>query len=342
MQCRRMSIKSSFLNSTHLATVSVKEGEVPKWIQIFPAGPDLETLDGRSFKMSDAAAFVHKLNVAAKPLLIDYDHRSHFSAGDGGSTEAAGWMTSFEVREGSIWAFVEWSEKAAAAIAAKTFRSISPEFQTNKKTGEITALLAAALLNRPAFEMTALASEQKTKEPKMLKAIAKALGLDESADEKSILTAIEKSNADHETQLASEKAKAKTPSVEDFMPRADYDTVLARATTAEEQVAKAGKEAFDQKVETMIAAAIKDGKITPASRSHYVDLCADEKLFETTCKLLEITPEVIGKTEIVGKPDDGPGDDSQKIANLARVHQKEQREMGIEISTADAVTAVTK
>ena len=337
-----MNIKSSFLNSTHLATVSLKEGEVPKWIQIFPAGPDLETLDGRSFKMSDAAAFVHKLNSDRKQLLIDYDHRSHFSAGDGGSTEAAGWMTRFETREGAIWAFVEWSEKAAASIAAKTFRYISPEFLTNKKTGEITALLAAALLNRPAFEMTALASEQKPKEQKMLKAIAKKLGLDENADEAAILAAIDKSTANHKSELAAQVTKAKTPSADAFMPRADYDTVLARATKAEEQVAEAGKKDFDQKVETMIASAIKDGKITPASKDHFVALCTDEKTFENTAKALEVSPKVIGKTDISGKPNDGPGDDSHKIANLARAYQKEQREAGNEISTADAVTAVTK
>ena len=305
VQCAAMSIQPSFLNETHLATVSVKEGGAPDWIQVFPKGPNLKTNDGRSFKMSDTEALASALNAHNQPVLIDYDHKSHYSADDGGSTEAAGWLTKFEARDGALWGLAEWTEKAAAAITAKLYRYISPEFLTNKKTGEVASIKAAALLNRPAFEMIALASELKHKEPKMLEAIAKALGLDKDADEKTILAAIEKNNADHKTELASVQAKAKTPSVDDFMPRADYDTVLARATTAEEKLAESEKATFGKKVETMIAAAIKGGKITPASKDHYVALCTNDGTFETTRKALEVSPEVIGNTEISGKPEEG-------------------------------------
>lgn len=320
---------ASFLEQIHLAVVSLKEGGAPDWIQVFPKGPDLKTNDGRAFKMSDPAALASALNQHRQPVLIDYDHRSHYAADDGGSTEAAGWLTKFEARDGALWGLVEWTEKASTAISQKLYRFISPEFLTNKKTGEVAGIKAAALLNRPAFEMTALASEQKTKEPNMLKTIAKALGLDENADEKTILAAIEKSSADHKTELASAQAKAKTPSTDEFMPRADYDTVLARATTAEEKLAAKDKETFGKKVETMIASAIKAGKITPASKDHYVALCTSEETFETTRKALEVSPEVIGKTEISGKV----GEDSHLTA--------EQKTMAARLGIAEEDYAKT-
>ena len=172
--------------------------------------------------------------------------------------------------------------------------------------------------------------------------IALALGLDKDADEKTILAAITKADDAHKTELAAAQAKAKTPSTDDFMPRADYDAVLARAETAEKKASEQDKVAFDTKVEAMIAAAITAGKITPASKDHYVALCTNEETFENTRKALEVSPEVIGKTEITGKVDASDANDPNQIASLARAHQREQREAGIEVSTADAVHAVTK
>jgi len=336
-----MNTRTSFINPIHLATAVSKDGGAPDWIQIFPAGVDLKTTDGRAFKMSDVSALAKSLNDAGTPILIDYDHKSHYTADDGGNTEAAGWLTKFDVREGALWALAEWTEKAARQITQKLFRYVSPEFLTTKKEREVTGLKAVALLNRPAFEMTALASQQNPKEPNMEK-IALALGLDKDADETAILAAITKADDEHKTELATAQAKAKTPSTDDFMPRADYAAVLARAETAEKKAGDQDKVAFDGKVETMIAAAITAGKITPASKDHYVALCTDEKTFENTRKALEVSPEVIGKTEITGKVDKSDANDPNQIANLARAHQREQREAGIEVSTADAVHAVTK
>lgn len=69
--------------------------------------------------------------------------------------------------------------RAAKQISEREWRFVSPEFYTDKKTGEITKLAAVALVNRPAFKMTALAraNSKPHGETNMFKVIAKALGL---------------------------------------------------------------------------------------------------------------------------------------------------------------------
>ena len=296
-------------------------------------------MDGRSFNLRDAEALAARLNDGGQNVLIDYDHRSHYDVDDGGSSEAAGWLTKFEARDGALWGLVEWTEEAARKITEKLYRFISPEFMTAGKDKEVSGLAAVALVNRPAFDMPALASRKK--ETIMLEKIALALGLDKDADEEAILAAIEKRDEDHKTELAAANAKAKTPSTDDFMPRADYDAVLARAEKAEDELKEADKKAFDEKVEVMVTAAIKAGKITPASKEHYVALCTDETSFETTRKALEVAPEVIADTGLKGKPQSDNSDPKQ-LAAAARKYQKEQSEAGVEITIADAVDAIEK
>lgn len=313
-----------------------ESGQAPKTIQIFPAGPDLELNDGRKFKMSDAAGLVERFNAAAQPVLVDYDHLSAFDVAEGGNSKAAGWIQKLEIRDGQVWALVEWTVTAAAAIEAREYRFISPEFTADKKTGEITGLLAAALVNRPAFTMTALAARKATGDDTMLKAIAKALGLKDEATEAEVLAAIGKKDGDHATALAA----ARNPKPDAFMPRADYDRVLARADAAEAKLAKADTDARATEIETVIAAAIKAGKIAPASKDHYVALCASADGFDQVKKLVETLPAVIETPELDDRTKTSGDDDPANLAARARKYQEDQARAGLTISTGEAVRAV--
>jgi phage I-like protein len=319
-------------------------GQVPSLIQLFPKGPELATMDGRKFKLSDPDAFVAAFNASGRPVMVDYDHRSHFTVDDGGSDRAAGWIERLAVKDGAVWGEVEWTEAAKAAIAAKEYRFISPEFPTEPKTDEVTALLAAALVNRPAFDMAALTRTQsQTGDTAMLTAIAKALGLAEDADEAAILAAIAKKDADHTAELATAKSKAGRPSTDDFMPRADYDAVLARAETAEKKLGDAEAAAFEEKVTSAIDEAVEAGKITPGTKDHYVALCTDDKALEKVLAAIGAAPKVTDKTGITGKPGAaGEKDDPVALASKARVYQKQQLDIGNKITIADAVAAVEK
>lgn len=84
---------------------------------------------------------------------IDYDH----AFAERGDSRAAGWITpnTVEVQDGALFATVEWTATAAAAIRDREYRFISPEFSfvaRDRATGEKTrrpTFHAATLTNRP-------------------------------------------------------------------------------------------------------------------------------------------------------------------------------------------------
>lgn len=254
-------------------------------------------MDGRSFKMSDPEAFVAaQMASSAMPIMVDYDHLSSFAPEENGDQTAAGWIEELEVRDGQVWARVVWTVRAAQQIAEREWRFVSPEFMAHKKTKEVVSLAAVALVNRPAFQMKALAHRtRKTNGEPDMKAIAKALGLPEDATEEQILTAINS----QQTELASAKAAKTIPSTRDFMPRADYDKVLARAEDAEGKLDEARDAGRKDEVETMIASAVTAGKISPASKPHYIALAtASDDGFEEVKNLCATLPKIgDGKSE---------------------------------------------
>ncbi|WP_338299071.1 phage protease, partial [Escherichia coli] len=84
---------------------------------------------------------------------IDYEHQTLRAVNNGKPAPAAGWFSQVEWREGAgLYAIgVEWTENAAAMIAAGEYKFISPVFGYNKR-GEVIELLHAALTNTPALD----------------------------------------------------------------------------------------------------------------------------------------------------------------------------------------------
>ena len=265
---------------------------VPDWVQIFPAGPVVATNDGRAFRITDPVRLAASINAGKMPVLVDYDHRSYFEPYDGGDSLAAGWCSAVEARAGGIWAQIDWTPLAAQRIRDREFRFISPEFSVDREAGEVVALAAISLVNRPAFAMTALARSNPNQGDDDMRAIATALGLPEDADEAAILAAIGTRN----TELAA----SRTPPADRFMPRADYDAVLARATSAETELASIRTAQRSAEVEAVIAAAVSAGKIAPASKPHYVALAETDAGFEQVKQLCASLPPVVGTVQVGG------------------------------------------
>lgn len=268
----------------------------PEWVQVFPLGPEIRANDGRFFRVSDPAALVARIQATleAGPILVDYEHRSYY----GTDSSAAGWCHAAELRDDGIWARIDWTDAAREKIEAREYRFISPEFQSHISTSEILTLDAVSLVNRPAFTMAAIAAAQlataKTPEEQSMKNIAAALGLPEDATEEAILAKINEGK----TELASARMP---PAPDNYMPRADYDTAIARATTAETELASLKKAGREAEIETVIASAIKEGKIAPASKEHYVKLAQGSvDGFEQVKQLCASLPKVITDPQIPG------------------------------------------
>lgn len=234
------------------------EGKAPDWIMLIPAGRLVVGRDGRQFTVYDPAAII-AATARHLPLPVDYMHDFE-NRKPGDVTPAAGWIEAMEVRDGAIWGNVKWTTKATASIADLEYRFISPAFlHTDDRDARIISLTSAGLVHRPNFVMPALNNQQ---DPVMDKDLLKALGLAETADTAAAIAAV---NA------------LQTPSPTRYVPRADYDQVLARATNAERQLAEAGKAQAQAAAEQLVDKGITDGKIAPASRDHYLKLALNSR-----------------------------------------------------------------
>lgn len=274
-------------------------GQVPEWIMLFPIGV-IAARDGRKFRIADKAAAQAVIDrtqahQGGVDLFIDYDHQivSTAKQDPGASAKAAGWIKTLETRDDGIYARVEWTPAAAKAIGDREWRYISPFFLTDKKDGgNVLEIINAALVNRPAFDMPALAAadlcptnEESTMD---IKALAAALGLPETATEEDVLKAMQAAAASTtalaaaiaaaglpktakpedltakigEMAKAGEKsaaASAQEPDPNKFVPRTMFDALAEQVKSMQTSAATA---AATQAVDAAIAA----GKIAPAQK----------------------------------------------------------------------------
>ncbi|AZQ10120.1 phage protease [Shewanella khirikhana] len=154
-------------------------GEIaPEWVQVLPGGPDIKGLDGRSWIMRDPKAVIHAFNEMKVPMVIDYEHGQEIKAPKGEEAPAAGWVEQLEIRNGEIWAKVDWTKKASNSISSREYRFLSPAFHYNSDN-EIIALSSVGLTNKPNLVMQALNSRKDEKWSKYSKALGKEVSSDE-------------------------------------------------------------------------------------------------------------------------------------------------------------------
>ncbi|MGU9776186.1 phage protease [Salmonella enterica] len=185
-----------------------------KRVQLLPAGSfrstDTRPADCAAWVMNDAAArrVMDALAKRRSRIVIDYEHQTYNTEQNGQPAPAAGWMDGSRMEwDPAVGLFaldVEWTERAAAMIAAGEYRYISPVFAYDQKTGEILYVFNAALTNNPgldgleAVSLSALRSlfeyDHTTENPmneELLKLLRQLLGLPDDASEADILAALQ-------------------------------------------------------------------------------------------------------------------------------------------------------
>jgi phage I-like protein len=145
--------------------------------------------------------------------------------------------------------------------------------------------------------MTALNRSELAKESPMDKELLKALGLPETATAADALAAVNKLKGD----FATASNRAETPSLEKFVPRADYDTALARATTAEKSLSDNRIKALDGEIEAEIKAALEAKKITPATADYHKAHCRQEGGLARFREFVKAAPVVAADSGLGGK-----------------------------------------
>lgn len=178
-----------------IVEIASVNGSAPEWIHVLPAG-SFKLRDGRGpFHAKDLAALITRSLAPTHDLVIDYDHQTDFAAVPkvGGTAPAAGWIKELQAREDGIWARVEWTPRATQAIADREYRYFSPTFASDKKSGDVVALLHGGLTNTPAAELTPVTSSQLSDEDtsmeELLKSLRAALGLGDDADGDAVVKA---------------------------------------------------------------------------------------------------------------------------------------------------------
>ena len=293
------------------SAIELEEGRAPEWVQLFPRGPELAANDGRSWTLADPQAVIRRTRetLGGLDLAIDWDHAQDTPwAGRPGQKRAAAWIRELAVRDGLLMGRAEWTKRGRASVESREYRYVSPAFAQERATdiaagrldgGEVIRLAGAGLVNRPAFDMPALAGQQQ--EDSMLKKILEALGLAADAAEETALAAVERLKSERKTALAS----AASPPLDKFVPRSQYDAALARATEAEGQLASQAGQARDAEIKRALDKAQAAGKFTPAQRSFFEGQCRAEGGLEAVKGFLAEAPEIAGASGVTGDPPGG-------------------------------------
>lgn len=311
-------------------------GTAPEWIEVLPAGPDIKGEDGRAWRMSDPARVV-KDSQSRLPLVLDYEHASEIVAPKGGEAPAAGWIKALDVRDGAIWAQVEWTPRAANMVAQREYRFVSPVFRFSRDSKEIASLDSVGLVNRPNLKMTALCREGQFHEgqgvgdtddadddtPTATKdsttmdktkriALCRDLGLADEAGDDAIISAVATLKADKAQALN----RAETPALDKFVPRADFDALKAKADAAEQALNRIQGEKLEAEITALVDDAVKAGKVAPASKEFYLAMCRKGGTDEFK-KFVASAPVLTGVSQIADKQPgnaDGSLTDDEKAA----------------------------
>ena len=268
--------------------------EAPEWIQLLPAGQIITGRDGRTWINDRPDIILAAFAAGGKDLPIDWEHSTQLKAPNGEQSPAAAWIKEMELREGSLWGRVEWTEKGAATVISREYRYISPVFHFEIETNRIFRIVSCGLTNQPNLHLDALNHE---KESTMLKRLLVALGLPETTTEDMAINHVITLKSDHATALN----HAQNPPLDKFVPIDQYKTALNRATTVETELASIKTAGIETAINTEIDAALAAGKITPATKEYYVAQCRQEGGLDRFKDFVKVAPAVAGDSGLDGK-----------------------------------------
>lgn len=306
-------------------------GALPEWVPLVPAGAVIGR-DGRSWNNSRPEGIIASFKELARDLPIDIEHSTELKAPKGDPAPAIGWIRELQDRNGTIWGRTQWNAAGKQLVEEQAYRYLSPVIIYQPTNGTIVGLTSVGVTNQPNLKLPALNSSKpgtelnsvprETKngantpeENSMLKTILAALALPENTSETDAVLKI----GSLKSELATATNRAENPSLEKFVPRADYDAALGKATNAEQQLAAIKTEQLETAVNSAIDQALKDGKITPATAEYHKAQCRQEgglERFKTYCAA---TPSLGGDSGLGSKEQEGTkalNAEQEKIAGM--------------------------
>lgn len=276
-------------------TLAAVEGTPRKRIQVAKLGRFKDPRYG-TFEITeqDVSSWVRNLEEHfGGEVPIDRDHATD----KGVSSEAMAWIRNLAVEGDAVTADVEWTPAGEELVRQKRYRYISPTFVSALKdqqgNAKGPALLRAALTNNPflhdmpAVSLGAGAFQTATPDPAggpdtrstmgHLHKIALALGLDENADEATVLAAVEQAKTTSPTvtlDAATELVQAEGKVILSKDDHSKLTTDAAKAGALEARVVTLETEQRNQRFELAFEKAQADGRVDakPETRELHKDL----------------------------------------------------------------------
>ncbi len=259
-------------------------GRAPTELRIVPLGL-FKAKDGRPHGLpgwrldkQSAEVALRNIQALADDFLLDYEHQTLYTIKNGQPAPASAWVkrSDFQLRDDGIYAVnIDWTEAAKASIEAREYRYISPVIQYDKKTGIVTGVLMAALVNHPAIDgLTDLAAAAaqfflpQSEDTTVDKETLALLGLDENASPEQIAQAVAalKANADQVESLTDEIAALKANADPGKPDPAKYVPVETM-TAMQQQIANLSNRLNSRDCEELIEAALADGRLLEPQKS---------------------------------------------------------------------------
>jgi len=277
------------------------QGEVPDWVQLLPAGPEIAGRDGRAWRLDDPERVVAAFAANGADLPVDFEHATELRGPKGEPAPAVGWIAEMATRAGAVWARVAWTDAGREALASRAYRYLSPVFRFQPESRQIAEMLSAGLTNQPNLRLAALNREDQQPQeiPMLPAALCRALDLAPEASEDAVLRKIEGLAA----ELVAARNAAEHPPLDRFVPRADHDQ--AKARLAELEADAHARNAAE--IEGAVDAAIADGKTSPATRDYHIAACKAEGGLDRFRSWIATAPTLTAPTGLGGKaPAAGP------------------------------------
>ena len=282
----------------HVLLVAVPQAgaeNVPGRIQLFPSG-EFAARDGRpgslknvsaiAWRLSpaDAQALVERWRQRMTPVVVDYEHQTQLARENGQPSPAAGWIRDLEALPDGLFATVDWTDRARAAIRSREYQYISPVFAFDPQTGAVIELISAALTNHPALDGMMPASAKTdpdtggTVMDKLTAVLRTLLGLPESADEAACLAALGTLPQQNLIALLKSKedalvaAKAAAPDAGKYVEMATFRAVQDEAAQLRAKLVEMQASAATAELSAAIDDALKDGRLAASAKNWALDM----------------------------------------------------------------------
>lgn len=320
------------------ASTDVAEGKAPEWFLLFKKG--VVELVGGVKALVDKSAFDHVaawLKTRGNDVVIDYEHQTL----SGDRAPAAGWIP--EIRwnpERGIEARCNWTDEAAAYIEKGEYRYFSPVFGVRQSDQRVVNLHSVALTNAPKTNhlnpiLAKLGSEdERSSDMQFLEKLIAKLGLAADATEEMVIEAIAKMQAKPpETKEVEVVAKDVLAALD--LTEGDTSTVVAsihalkqgsKGMVPREEFDRLQEKIAGQEAETVVAKAMKAGKITPDQKDWATEYAKRDKAgFETFVAKAPVVIPTARLPEGGNLPDDAHTDPA--VLNVAKMMGVEEADL---------------